>query len=129
MAPALSIDNIPERLRDFSYLDRVIFDGAVASVIPPTGREVVANEMEGELVTAGIKLGSKWTTVDYRNPCVSLDFGTTLAGRIVNSDEPYARTVGNFYGLAGAISDALIRGTEMVDCREAQHWTSTRNQS
>jgi len=117
MTPALSKENIPERLREFCYLDRVIFDGAVASVIPPTGREVVANEMEGELVTAGIKVGSKWTNVDYRNPCVSLDFGTTLAGRIVNADEPYARTVGNFCGLAGAIPDAIIRGTEMVDCR------------
>jgi putative methanogenesis marker protein 14 len=78
---------------------------------------VVANEMEGELVTAGIKVGSKWTEVDYRNPCVSMDFGTTLAGRITNSDEPYARTIGNFCGLAGALPDAIIRGTELVDKR------------
>jgi len=115
MAPALSVDNLPPRLRRFSLLDKVIFDSAVASVIPPTGRQVVANEMEGELVTAGIKIGAKWTKIDYRNPCVSLDFGTTLAGRIVNSAEPYARTIGNFCGLAGAIPDALIRGSEMVD--------------
>lgn len=117
MAPALSIDNLPERLQEFSLLEKVVFDGAVVSVIPPTGKEVVANEMEGELVTAGIKLGAKWTNIDFRNPCISLDFGTTLAGRIVNNQEPYARTIGNFCGLAGAVSDALIRGTEKVDQR------------
>jgi putative methanogenesis marker protein 14 len=94
-----------------------MFDGAVVSVIPPTGRAVVANEMEGELVTAGIKVGAKWTNVDYRNPCVSIDFGTTLAGRITNGQEPYARTIGNFCGLAGGVSDAIIRGTEKVDKR------------
>ena len=92
-----------------------MFDGAVVSTVPPKGREVVANEMEGELVTAGIKLGSKWTEVDYRNPCVSLDFGSTLAGRIVNNDEPYASTIGNFLGLAGVISDSLARGSKQVD--------------
>ena len=94
-----------------------MFDGAVLSVLPPTGRVVVANEMEGELVTAGIKVASMWTKADFRNPCVSLDFGTTLAGRITNNDKPYARTIGNFCGLAGAISDSIIRGTEMVDRR------------
>ncbi len=117
MAPALSIDSFPKRLRDFTLIDKVMFDGAVVSVIPPTGRAVVANEMEGELVTAGIKVGAKWTDVDYRNPCVSIDFGTTLAGRITNSQEPYARTIGNFCGLAGGVSDAIIRGTEKVDKR------------
>jgi len=115
MAPAMSIDNLPERLRDYTLLDKVIFDGAVVSVLPPKGKEVVANEMEGELVTAGIKLGSKWTGVDYRNPCVSIDFGSTLAGRVVNNDEPYAHTVGNFLGLAGVIADSLVRGTDQVD--------------
>jgi putative methanogenesis marker protein 14 len=117
MSPALSIDSFPDRLKDFSLIEKVMFDGAVVSVIPPTGKVVVANEMEGELVTGGIKAGAKWTEVDFRNPCVSMDFGTTLAGRIVNNDEPYARTVGNFCGLAGAISDAIIRGTEKVDKR------------
>ncbi len=73
--------------------------------------------MEGELVTAGIKAGAKWTEIDYRNPCVSMDFGTTLAGRIVNNDEPYAKTIGNFCGLAGAVADSIIRGTEKVDKR------------
>jgi putative methanogenesis marker protein 14 len=46
-----------------------------------------------------------------------MDFGTTLAGRIVNNAQPYARTIGNFCGLAGGVSDAIIRGTEKVDKR------------
>lgn len=117
MSPAMSINNFPERLQSYTLLDQVIFDGAVVSVLPPTGKVVVANEMEGELVTAGIKAGAKWTDVDYRNPVVSMDFGTTLAGRITNAGKPYARTVGNFCGLAGAVSDAIIRGTEKVDKR------------
>ncbi|OQD59584.1 hypothetical protein MBBAR_2c00320 [Methanobrevibacter arboriphilus JCM 13429 = DSM 1125] len=115
MAPAMSIDNFPDRLKDYTLLDKVMFDGAVVSVLPPKGEEVVSNEMEGELVTAGIKLGAKWTKVDYRNPCVSIDFGSTLAGRVVNDDEPYAHTVGNFLGLAGVIADSLVRGTDKVD--------------
>lgn len=115
MAPAMSIDNLSDRLKEHSLLDKVIFDGAVVSVLPPKGEEVVANEMEGELVTAGIKLGAKWTNVDYRNPCVSIDFGSTLAGRVVNNDEPYAHTIGNFLGLAGVIADSLVRGTDQVD--------------
>lgn len=117
MTPAMSIDNFPERLRDYTLIEKVMFDGAVVSVLPPTGRMVVANEMEGELVTAGIKVASNWTKIDFRNPCVSMDFGTTLAGRITNNEEPYARTIGNFCGLAGAIPDAIIRGTEKVDQR------------
>ena len=117
MAPAMSKDSFPERLKDYTLIEKVMFDGAVVSVLPPTGKAVVANEMEGELVTAGIKVGSKWTDVDFRNPCVSMDFGTTLAGRITNGQEPYARTIGNFCGLAGAVSDAIIRGTEKVDKR------------
>ena len=117
MSPAISKEALPKRLQEFTLLDKVMFDGAVVSVVPPTGRSVVANEMEGELVTAGIKAGAKWTEIDFRNPCVSMDFGTTLAGRIVNNDQPYARTIGNFCGLAGAISDAVIRGTEKVDQR------------
>lgn len=115
MSPAMSVSQLPERLQKYSLLDNVSFDGAVVSVIPPQGKEAVANEMEGELVTAGIKLGAKWTDVDYRNPCVSLDFGSTLAGRIVNDNQPYANTVGNFLGLAGVISDSLARGSGQVD--------------
>jgi putative methanogenesis marker protein 14 len=115
MAPAMYKDSLPERIREYTLLDLVMFDGAVVSVLPPKGKEVVANEMEGELVTAGIKLGAKWTKVDYRNPCVSIDFGSTLAGRIVNNKEPYANTIGNFLGLAGVISDSLIKGSGQVD--------------
>ena len=115
MSPAMSSKHLPKRLQKYTLLDHVMFDGAVVSVLPPEGKEVVANEMEGELVTAGIKLGAKWTDVDYRNPCVSLDFGSTLAGRIVNDAKPYARTVGNFLGLAGVISDSLAKGTAEVD--------------
>ena len=114
MAPAMGTAQLPERLQKYSLLDNVMFDGAVVSVIPPQGKEAVANEMEGELVNAGIKLGAKWTEVDYRNPCVSLDFGSTLAGRIVNDNQPYANTVGNFLGLAGVVSDSLARGTDLV---------------
>ena len=53
MSPSISKDSLPKKLRDFTLLDKVMFDGAVVSVVPPTGRAVVANEMEGELVTAG----------------------------------------------------------------------------
>lgn len=115
MSPAMSPSQLPERLRKFTLLENVMFDGAVVSVVPPKGKETVANEMEGELVTAGIKVGAKWTEVDYRNPCVSLDFGSTLAGRIVNDDKPYAGTVGNFLGLAGVVCDAIARGSGEID--------------
>ncbi|MCD4703735.1 MAG: methanogenesis marker 14 protein [Methanosarcinaceae archaeon] len=118
MTPPMSIDNMPEKLQKYSKLEKVSFDGAVASVLPPTGAtgiEIVANEMEGELATAGIKEGAKWVNVDFRNPCLSMDFGTTLDGRVISSDEPYANTIGNFCGYAGAIPDALIKGTKQVD--------------
>ena len=115
MSPAMSVSQLPEKLHRHSLLENIQFDGAVVSVVPPKGKETVANEMEGELVTAGIKLGAKWTDVDYRNPCVSLDFGSTLAGRIVNDNEPYANTVGNFLGLAGVVSDSLARGSGKID--------------
>ncbi len=115
MSPAMSISQLPERLQKHSLLENIMFDGAVVSVVPPEGKETVANEMEGELVTAGIKLGAKWTDVDYRNPCVSLDFGSTLAGRIVNDNEPYANTIGNFLGLAGVVSDSIARGSGLID--------------
>lgn len=113
MTPAISKDALPKHIQKFSMLDKVYFDGAVGSVLPPfgsTGVEVVANEMEGELATVGIKEGAKWAGIDYRNPCASLDFGTTLDGRITNDDLPYAKTIGNFCGLAGAIPDNLVRG-------------------
>lgn len=122
MTPPMSKENQPEKLQPFSFADKVVFVGAVAGVIPPvgsTGVEMVANEMEGELAMAGIKEGAKWTPVDFRNPCVSIDFGTTLDGRItsdVSPDDPnpFAKTIGNFCGLAGAIPDAIVRGTGLV---------------
>ena len=121
MTPPMSILNIPDRFQKYSKLEKVIFDGAVASVTPPTGAtgvEIVANEMEGELATAGIKEGAKWVDVDFRNPCISMDFGTTLDGRIISPDLPYAKTIGNFCGYAGAIPDAIIKGTGQVDSKK-----------
>ncbi len=118
MTPAMNKDNLGSRIKNFSFLDKVFFDGAVASVLPPMGSsgvEIVANEMEGELATAGIKEAAKWAGVDYRNPVCSIDFGTTLKGRITNDDFPYSKTIGNFCGLAGAIPDAIVRGTGLVD--------------
>jgi len=118
MTPAMSIHNILEKFKRYTMIERVIFMGAVASCFPPqgsTGVEVVANEMEGELATAGIKEGSRWTDVDFRNPCLSMDFGTTLDGRITSDELPYAHTIGNLLGLAGAIPDAVVQGTGLVD--------------
>jgi putative methanogenesis marker protein 14 len=118
MTPPMSISNISKKFQKYSKLEKVIFDGAVAGVMPPmgsTGIEIVANEMEGELATAGIKEASKLTDVDFRNPCFSIDFGTTLDGRITSPDQPYAKTVGNFCGYAGAIPDAIVRGSNLVD--------------
>ncbi|GFO96177.1 hypothetical protein ig2599ANME_0364 [groundwater metagenome] len=120
MVPAMSIDNVPVKFRDHTLIDKIVFNGAVGGVLPPigsTGVEIVANEMEGELSTAGIKEGAKWAGVDYRNPVFSMDFGTTLKGRITNGDIPYARTVANLCGFAGAIPDAVIKGTGLVDRR------------
>ncbi len=120
MVPAMSIDNIPVKFRDHTLIDKVIFTGAVGGVLPPigsTGVEIVANEMEGELSTAGIKEGAKWAGVDFRNPVFSMDFGTTLKGRITNDELPYARTIANLCGYAGAIPDAVIKGTGLVDKR------------
>ena len=33
-----------------------------------SGVEIVANEMEGELATAGIKEAAKWAGIDFSNP-------------------------------------------------------------
>jgi len=118
MTPAMSIHNMQEKFKRYTMIEKVIFMGAVASCFPPqgsTGVEVVANEMEGELATAGIKEGSRWTDVDFRNPCLSMDFGTTLDGRVTSDSLPYAYTIGNLLGLAGAIPDAVVQGTGLVD--------------
>ncbi len=115
MTAAMSKENIPEPFREYSLIDKVYFDGAVTGVKPPAGKEIVANEMEGELVMAGIKVGAKATKVDFRNPCMAIDYGTTLAGRITNDELPYADTIGNLCGLAGAIMDAISRGCGEID--------------
>ncbi len=120
MVPAMSIDHLPAKFRSHSLLGKIMFTGAVGGVLPPlgsTGVEIVANEMEGELSTAGIKEGAKWAGVDFRNPVFSMDFGTTLKGRITNDEIPYAKTIGNLCGYAGAIPDAIIKGTGLVDKR------------
>jgi len=111
MTAAMSPENLPPGLRDFTWLKKVYFDGAIASSLPPSNTEIVANEMEGELVTAGLKGAVKGTDIDFRNPVMTLDFGTTLAGRITDRGFPYAKTIGSFAGLAGAIPDAIIRGS------------------
>ena len=70
-----------------------------------------------KLATAGIKEAAQLTDVDFRNPCISIDFGTTLDGRITSPDLPYAKTIGNFCGYAGAIPDAIVRGSRIVDSK------------
>lgn len=118
MTPAMNITGLPKKFREYSILDKVAFDGSVSGVLPPigsTGVEVVANEMEGELATAGIKEGAKWADVDYRNPCLSMDFGTTFKGRITNEALPYANTIANFCGISGEIIDSIGRGTGLVN--------------
>jgi len=115
MTASLAVENLPPGLRDYSWLKKVYFDGAVAASLPPAETDVVANEMEGELVTAGLKGAAKSTNIDFRNPVMTLDFGTTLAGRITDNSFPYAKTVGSFAGLAGAIPDAIVQGTSLVE--------------
>ncbi len=115
MISPMTIENISPDLRKFSRMEKTYFDGAVTGNIPPGGDSVVGNEMEGELVTAGLKEAAKWVDVDYRNPVLSLDFGTTLAGRITDDGLPYARVTGSFCGLAGAIHDAVVSKVVKVD--------------
>ncbi|NHJ14439.1 MAG: methanogenesis marker 14 protein [Candidatus Thorarchaeota archaeon] len=115
MTASISLDNLPPGLQEFSWLKKVYFDGAVASSLPPSSTDIVANEMEGELVTAGLKGAAKGTSIDFRNPVLTLDFGTTLAGRVTDDGYPYAKTIGSFTGLAGAIPDAIARGSGLAD--------------
>ncbi|MEM4575948.1 MAG: methanogenesis marker 14 protein [Candidatus Nezhaarchaeales archaeon] len=115
MIAPLSKNSLPDDLKEYSKLDVVFFDGAIAGCLPPkSGGEIMANEMEAELSTAGIKVGAKWTDVDCRNPIISMDFGTTFKGRVTNDELPYAKTIGSICGLSGAICDALIQGTEVA---------------
>ncbi|MFW9982272.1 MAG: methanogenesis marker 14 protein [Candidatus Thorarchaeota archaeon] len=117
MTASISAENLPPDIKDYTWLKKVYFDGAVASSLPPSNTEIVANEMEGELVSAGLKGAAKSTNIDFRNPIMTLDFGTTLAGRVTDSGFPYAKTIGSFAGLAGAIPDALARGSGLVDMK------------
>ena len=107
MTGAMRRSDLSESLQKYSFMDDIIFDGAVAGV--KCTMPIVANEMESELVLAGIKGGAKWTDVDFRSPCMGIDFGTTLAGRATNEDVPYANVIGSYCGLAGAIFDALAQ--------------------
>lgn len=125
MISPMTIDDISSELGKFSKMEKTYFDGAVTSNEAPAGESLVANEMEGELVTAGLKEAAKWLDVDYRNPVLSLDFGTTLAGRITNDQLPYSKVTGSFCGLAGAIPDAFVshivseKFPSVLDCPQA----------
>ena len=122
MRGAFSQNDLPPDLRRYSNLNKVYFDGAVAGTMSPLsgGEAVVPNEMEGELAGAGLKEAALHTDIDFRNPCIVIDMGTTLSGRVICSGDfpaagrrhliatPYGRTVGNFCGYAGAVADALV---------------------
>ena len=119
MVAPLSKDAVPEELRPYSKLDLAPFDGSVAGCLPPkTPSEIAANEMEAELSTAGIKVGAKWIGVDFRNPVITLDFGTTLKGRVTDDALPYANTIASICGLGGAVADALTQGSKLVDSEQ-----------
>lgn len=116
MVAPLTKEFVPKEVREYSLLDKVPFDGSVAGSLPPrTPGQVIANEMEAELSTAGLKMGARWIGFDFRNPVVTMDFGTTLKGRITDKSSPYAQTVGSVAGLGGAIPDALVQGAGLVD--------------
>lgn len=110
-------------LQKHSLADKVNYCGTIAGVVPPAGiagKHVIANELEGDLGMAGIKEGALHSPVDFRNPCISIDFGTILDGRITENvpderDDPHAATIGCFVGLGSAIADAMVRGTGEVD--------------
>ncbi|MDP7080876.1 MAG: methanogenesis marker 14 protein [Candidatus Undinarchaeales archaeon] len=106
MIAPLAADNLAPRLRAHSIIDRSTFTGSVAGTLPP-GEPVAANEMEGELVTAGLKDHARASGCPFRNPYLALDFGTTLAGRLIDDER---RTVATFAGLAGGILDAVAQG-------------------
>ncbi len=122
MIPVISKEQLPKRLKELSFMDIFPFDGSVAGV-KPLEKSVVANEMEGELVTAGVKDAAIWENIDIRNPIVSLDFGTTLAGRVANDKVPVADVTATFAGYAGAIADFVTIGagyTSALDITEIE---------
>ncbi|QSZ67799.1 methanogenesis marker 14 protein [Methanofollis aquaemaris] len=124
MTPPMSREHLPKKLQPFSLMDKVTLRETVAGVIPPSdlaGEDrLVANEMEGVLAMAGIKDGALLSPIDFRNPCIAMDFGTTVDGCITGDvphdhKTPFARTIGTILGLGGAVPDALARGTPDVD--------------
>ena len=123
MTPPMNKKSLRPELQKYSLADKVHYSGTIAGVIPISrlsGDAVIANEMEGDIGMAGIKEGSLHSPVDFRNPCISIDFGTILDGRITENvpedrDNPHAATIGCFVGLGGAIADAMARGTGEVD--------------
>jgi putative methanogenesis marker protein 14 len=115
--------SLHEHIRQYSLADKVRFCGTIAGAIPISGisgEQDIANDMEGDLGMAGIKEGALHSPVDFRNPCISIDFGTILDGRITapsTDDEknPYSSTIGCFVGLGGIIADVMVRGTGEVN--------------
>ena len=130
MTAPFSLNNIPEHVRKYSFFNSIQFDGSIVSVSPPKATGILANEMEGELVTAGIKLASKNSSIDYRNPVISIDMGTTLAGQVIDDSKPYANLSCNFVGLAGGISDILLRASGIIEENHStidlQNYTSSQ---
>lgn len=114
MKAPFKLENIPEHLRRYSFFNMVKFDGSVVSVNSTENCNITSNQMESELITAGIKLASKNSTIDMRNPLITIDMGTTLAGCVVDNIKPYADVRCNLVGLAGGISDIILRGCDII---------------
>lgn len=93
------------------YIKNISYDGYIASSCQPQNlnKSLVLNEMEGELACAGIKDAALNKKIDFRNPCVTIDLGTSLSGRIIGTGDPYSKAICNFYGYAGIVSDSIIR--------------------
>lgn len=123
--PPMTKKSLRKDIQRFSLADNVTFCGTIAGTIPISGisgTQNIANDMEGDLGMAGIKEGALHSPVDFRNPCISIDFGTILDGRITGpspEDEknPYSSTIGCVVGLGGIIADVMVRGTGEVDPR------------
>ena len=115
MRAPFSLENIPKHIRKYSFFKNIEFDGSVVGISSSQLNGVVSNEMESELVTAGMKLASKSSSTEFRNPVVSIDMGTTLAGQIVDNSKPYANVVCNYIGLAGGIMDLVLRLCNIIN--------------
>lgn len=119
MTAPFSLSNMSKHIQKYSFFNNIEFDGTVVGVNSPDGSGIASNEMEGELVTAGIKLASKASLIEYRNPVISIDMGTTLAGQVVDDKLPYANLLCNYVGLAGGIIDVMLRGSKKIDEKES----------